>query len=109
MTFSPAELILLFALIGTSVCVLMMHRKLDSLNTTQGEYRRALLDSARALDEARLAVAALNRDGQNLVLSLCLKINEAETLLKAIDTPATQSGSTVVPIRSDLAGGRQRL
>jgi hypothetical protein len=101
MTFSPAELVLLVALVLTSACVMLMYRKLETLSASQVDYRRALVDSARALDAAHDEVAALNRDGQNVVLSLCLKINEAQALLGEIDRRPQPYAGNVTPIRLD--------
>jgi hypothetical protein len=109
MTFSPADLVLLTALVATSTCVLLLHRKLDALRHSQSEYRTALADSTRALDRAREAVSDLSRDGQNLVLSLCLKIHEAETVLRQMDREENRADSNVIPLRAESGANRPRI
>ncbi|MBS9479308.1 hypothetical protein [Ancylobacter radicis] len=81
MIFSPGEAVLFVALVVTSVCVVLMYRKLGALSAYQRDYRVALDDSANALHHARNAMALLNDDSRELLMLLSHKIQDAETLL----------------------------
>ncbi|WP_127090870.1 hypothetical protein [Aquabacter cavernae] len=85
MTSFPVDLVLLVALVITSTVVVMLYLKLRSLRVSQAEYEHALGETVAALDTAREAVALLNKDGRNLILSLGKKIDEAQSVIVELD------------------------
>ncbi|MBB5751031.1 hypothetical protein [Prosthecomicrobium pneumaticum] len=92
MIFSPAEALLFAALVMTSVCVVLMQRRLRALAVDQGRYRAALDDSTVALLKARAAVGLVNDDSRDLLVQLCRKIEEAEAVLWRLDRAGKSIG-----------------
>lgn len=85
MTSFPVDIVLLLALVATSTVVVMLYLKLRALRVSQLEYEHALGETVAALDTAREAVATLNRDGRNLILTLGKKIDEAQSVIVELD------------------------
>ncbi|WP_051630250.1 hypothetical protein [Afifella pfennigii] len=85
MIFSLVELLLLAALVVTSLAVVTLHRRLKRLDAYHADYQRVLAETAEALGAAREAVARLNGDGQNIAMLLGQRIDAASALVERID------------------------
>ncbi|HQS09380.1 MAG: hypothetical protein B7Y12_24540 [Rhizobiales bacterium 24-66-13] len=85
MTSFPADLLLLAALLATTVCVVMVHRKLKRLDVLNADYERALADTSRALIAARDALVTLDLDGKETLILLATRIDQAHALIDEID------------------------
>ncbi|MEP9368252.1 hypothetical protein [Xanthobacter sp. VNH20] len=85
MTSFPADLLLLTALLATTVCVVMVHRKLKRLDVLNADYERALADTSRALTAARDALVTLDLDGKETLILLATRIDQAHALIDEMD------------------------
>lgn len=77
--------VLLCALAATSVCVLLMYRRLQKFDALQGEAATAFARTAHALDNAKAAMDTLNADSGEMAVSLAARLNEARMLLNELD------------------------
>jgi len=102
MTFSPGDLLLLAALIATTVCVVMVYRRLKRLDTLNADYERALAQASTALIAARDALTTLNHDGREVLVLLAGRIDVAHDLIAELDARA----ATPAPRRTAEGGPR---
>lgn len=82
---SLADTVLFIALVLTSLCVLMMHRRLKRLDSHQAEYKRALDQTHKSLSEASLAIQTFGADSREVLNELNARINEARTLISQLE------------------------
>ncbi len=83
---SLANVILFLALVGTSLCVVLMYRKLKQFENHQAEYRKAFEDSIAALGSAGDAVRTFATDGRVTLDELSARIDEAKSLASQLET-----------------------
>jgi hypothetical protein len=81
---------LLLALIGTTVCTVMLYRRLKQLDAGLDGYRRMITESAKALDSASQAAKALSVEGRETVHALGHRIGQATSLLTELDDALTR-------------------
>ncbi|MGO4707436.1 hypothetical protein AB4072_16865 [Microvirga sp. 2MCAF38] len=86
MMSSLANAILFFALVITSFCVLVMHRKFKRFEASHAEYKRAFEQSVAALGSAGDAVRTFAADGRGTLDELAIRIDEARTLVSQLDS-----------------------
>lgn len=85
MISSLIDAVLLSALAATSVCVLMMYRRLKRFDALQSEAAKAFVRSSQALENARAALEALHEHGGEMAVSLAARLNEARLVLNEIE------------------------
>ncbi|OYX08330.1 MAG: hypothetical protein B7Z15_15095 [Rhizobiales bacterium 32-66-8] len=102
MTFSPGDLLLLAALIATTVCVVMVYRRLKRLDTLNADYERALAQASTALNTARDALTTLNHDGREVLVLLAGRIDVAHDLIAELDART----AAPAPRRAPESGAR---
>ncbi|MBZ6079349.1 hypothetical protein [Microvirga puerhi] len=100
MMFSLVNIILLIALVVTSVCVTAMYLKLRRLSSYHVEYKRILDQTAAALVSVNAAVQALNHDGKSTLIALGERIDEARTVLSDIRTATKEGDLGTVALKS---------
>lgn len=83
--YSLVDVILLVALLVTSVSAFMMHRKLSRLQHYHDRYEALLKQTGDALDSASAAVASFTRDGQTVMSDLGTRIETARSVLSDLD------------------------
>ena len=80
-----ADVILIAALVVTSLFVVSMQRRLKRLDASHDEYQRALNHAATALFAARDALAKVNTDGRLAAAELGEEIARAKALAAELD------------------------
>ncbi|MEM7694954.1 MAG: hypothetical protein AAF318_10920 [Pseudomonadota bacterium] len=85
MISSIIDAVLLTALAATSVCVLLMYRRLQRFDALQNEAAAAFARSAAALEHAKGALDNLNANSGEMAVSLAQKLNEARLVINEID------------------------
>ncbi|MFG1421492.1 hypothetical protein [Roseixanthobacter liquoris] len=108
MTSFPADLLLLAALLATTVCVVMVHRKLQRLDVLNADYERALADTSRALTAARDALVTLDLDGKETLILLATRIDQAHALIDEIDRRGGEQLSAGKTARPPSGDARRR-
>jgi len=86
MMSSLANAILFFSLVLTSVCVLIMYRKLKQLDAYNAEYKRTLDRTAAVLDSASQAVRTFGTEGREVLVALGVRIDEAKAIMSELET-----------------------
>lgn len=81
MTFSLVDAALFAALLATTVSVLVVYRRLRTMNRMLSEYMAASEATAHALDGAVKAVACLNTETRMLITALATRSSEASGIL----------------------------
>jgi hypothetical protein len=79
------DLILLAALLFTSIRVTRMHRELVHLRTSQGDFSSVLGKTTETVDDMVLMVREFSADGRHLVNVLGGKIEEARKAIMDIE------------------------
>lgn len=74
---------LFIALVGTSVIVVGMHRRLKRFEANQAAFGKVLAAASESLDRANQNVSNLNAEAKDTLLQLSAKIDEAKRLLAA--------------------------
>ena len=82
--------ILLTALAATSVCVLLMYRRLKRFDVLQTEAAAAFARSAKALDNAKAALESLHAYSGEMTVSLASRLNEARMMMNELDRSADE-------------------
>lgn len=77
--------ILLTALAATSVCVLLMYRRLKRFDVLQTEAAAAFARSAKALENAKSALETLHENSGEMAVSLAARLNEARMMMNELD------------------------
>lgn len=85
MISSIIDAVLLSALAATSVCVIMMYRRLQRFDALQSEAAKAFVRSSQALENARTALEALHDHSGDMAVSLASRLNEARLVLNEIE------------------------
>ncbi len=85
MISSIIDAVLLSALAATSVCVIMMYRRLQRFDALQSEAAKAFVRSSQALENARNALEALHDHSGEMAVSLASRLNEARLVLNEIE------------------------
>lgn len=80
------DLVLLVALLVTTVRVTIMHRELVNLRTSQGDFAHLLGQTSKAVDDMISMVREFSDDGKQLVTVLGSKIEEARKAIVDIET-----------------------
>lgn len=93
------DLILLVALLVTSVRVTKMHRELVRLRSSQGDFAFVLGKTNEAVDDMTTMVREFSADGRQLVNALGNKIDEARQAIMDMEA----RGDTSRPSASDGA------
>lgn len=81
MTFSLVDAVLFAALVVTTTSVLVVYRRLRSMNRMLVAYMAASEETARALDGAAKTVACLNTETRALITALIARSSEASCIL----------------------------
>jgi len=76
---------LFLALAGTTVCTVMLYRRLKQLDAGLEGYRRMIAESAGALDAAGQAAKAMSLEGRETVYALAHRIAQANSLLTELN------------------------
>jgi len=97
------DLILLVALLFTSIRVTKMHRELVKLRACQGDFTFVLGKTNDAVDDMATLVREFSADGRQLVHALGDKIDEARQAIMEIEARgvAAEPGRNVVPCTDD--------
>jgi len=82
---SLIDAVLLSALAATSICVILMYRRLQRFDALQSEAAKAFVRSSQALENARAALEALHEHSGEMAVSLAARLNEARLVLNEID------------------------
>jgi hypothetical protein len=85
------DLILLAALLVTTIRVTRMHRELVHLRASQGDFAFILGKTTETMDDMVLMVREFSADGKQLVNVLGSKIEEARKAIIDIETRADVS------------------
>jgi hypothetical protein len=85
------DLILLAALLVTTIRVTRMHRELVHLRASQGDFAFILGKTTETMDDMVLMVREFSADGKQLVNVLGSKIEEARKAIIDIETRADLS------------------
>lgn len=85
MISSIIDAVLLTALAATSVCVLLMYRRLQRFDALQNEAAKAFVRCSQALENARAALEALHDHSGDMAVSLASRLNEARLVLNEIE------------------------
>jgi hypothetical protein len=89
------DLILLTALLVTTVRVTRMHRELVRLRASQGDFAQILGKTTETVDHMILMVREFSADGKQLVTVLGSKIEEARSAMMEVEArgsaPRTQA------------------
>ncbi|MGY3617863.1 hypothetical protein [Bradyrhizobium sp. USDA 10063] len=85
------DLILLVALLVTTIRVTRMHRELVHLRASQGDFAFILGKTTETVDDMVLMVREFSADGKQLVNILGSKIEEARKAIIDIETRADVS------------------
>jgi hypothetical protein len=85
------DLILLAALLVTTIRVTRMHRELVHLRASQGDFAFILGKTTETIDDMVLMVREFSADGKQLVNILGSKIEEARKAIIDIETRADVS------------------
>jgi hypothetical protein len=85
------DLILLAALLVTTIRVTKMHRELVHLRASQGDFAFILGKTTETIDDMVLMVREFSADGKQLVNVLGSKIDEARKAIIDIETRADAS------------------
>lgn len=85
------DLILLAALLVTTIRVTRMHRELVHLRASQGDFAFILGKTTETVDDMVLMVREFSADGKQLVNVLGSKIEEARKAIIDIETHANVS------------------
>ncbi|MBO4223966.1 hypothetical protein AAFX91_01190 [Bradyrhizobium sp. 31Argb] len=85
------DLILLAALLVTTIRVTRMHRELVHLRASQGDFAFILGKTTETMDDMVLMVREFSADGKQLVNILGSKIEEARKAIIDIETRADVS------------------
>jgi hypothetical protein len=80
------DLVLLIALLVTSIRVTRMHRELVHLRTSQGDFAFILGRTTKAIDDMVTMVHEFSADGKQLVNVLGSKIEEARKAIVDIES-----------------------
>jgi hypothetical protein len=96
------DLILLVALLVTSIRVTKMHRELVRLRACQGEFGLVLGKTNDAVDDMAAMVREFSADGRQLVYALGDKIDEARQAIMDIEA---RSDGAQVPARGAVRCG----
>ncbi|MCB5177721.1 hypothetical protein [Microvirga lenta] len=91
MMSSLVNAVLFIALVMTSVCVLLMYRKLKSFEAHQSEYKRAFSQTSEALKAAGNAVQTFSSEGRGVLSALESKIEEARSVIAELEARDRQS------------------
>jgi len=81
---------LFLALAATTVCIIMLYRRLKRLDAGLEGYRRMIAESASALDAAGQAAKAMSLEGRETVYALAHRIAQAKSLLSELDDALTR-------------------
>jgi hypothetical protein len=85
------DLVLLVALLVTTVRVTKMHRELVHLRASQGDFAFILGKTTETVDDMVLMMREFSADGKQLVNVLGNKIDEARKAITDIETHADAS------------------
>lgn len=88
MMFSLADLLLLAALLTTTICTVMLHRRLTRLDRLNLDYERALDEASLALMAARDSLMTFSSDGREVLTLLAGRIDHAHDLIAELDSRA---------------------
>lgn len=105
---SLADVLLVAALVVTSLFVLSMQRRLKRLDASHLEYQQALSQTAAALFAARDALDRVNSDGRAVAEKLGEEIAEARSLAAEMDKLRSGLLADVRPFGSDAGQRRHR-
>ena len=81
---------LFLALAVTTVCIVMLYRRLKLLDAGLDGYRRMIAESAGALDAAGQAAKTMSLEGRETVYALAHRIAQAKSLLTELDDALTR-------------------
>ncbi|MFC4173641.1 hypothetical protein ACFOYU_16520 [Microvirga sp. GCM10011540] len=90
MMSSLVNAVLFLALVMTSVCVLIMYRKLKSFEAHQSEYKRAFGQTSDALRAAGNAVQTFSTEGREILSALEERIEEARAVIAELEARSPQ-------------------
>ena len=85
------DVVLLAALLLTSIHVVRMHRELVRLRTDQSDFGSVLGKTTRAVDDMVVLVREFSADGRQLVNVLGEKIDEARGAIAELDAHGAQA------------------
>lgn len=85
MISSIIDAVLLSALAATSVCVILMYRRLQRFDALQNEAAKAFVRCSQALENARTALETLHDHGGEMAVSLAARLNEARLVLNDLE------------------------
>ncbi|MDQ0506675.1 hypothetical protein [Xanthobacter agilis] len=91
----PVDILLLAALVATTVCVVMLYRRLSRLDRLNADYGRALEDAAKALTAARDSLQTFSSDGREVLTKLSSRIEDAHGVIAELDARAGIPGAKV--------------
>jgi hypothetical protein len=83
---SLVDVPLFLALAGTTVCTVMLYRRLKQLDAGLDGYRRMIAESAGALESAGQAAKSMSLEGRETVYALAHRIAQAKSLLTELET-----------------------
>src|SRR5436305_1493954 len=83
---SLVDVPLFLALAGTTVCTVMLYRRLKQLDAGLDGYRRMIAESAGALESAGQAANSMSLEGRETVYALAHRIAQAKSLLTELET-----------------------
>lgn len=95
MISSPVDILLLAALLATTVSVVVLYRRLARLDRLNADYGRALEDAAKALTAARDSLQTFSTDGREVLTLLSKRIDDAHGVIAELDARGESSGSKV--------------
>ncbi|MFH3478301.1 hypothetical protein [Xanthobacter variabilis] len=85
MISSPVDILLLVALLATTVSVVVLYRRLARLDRLNADYGRALEDAANALTAARDSLQTFSADGREVLTQLSSRIDDAHGVIAELD------------------------
>ncbi|MFG1400464.1 hypothetical protein [Xanthobacter sediminis] len=94
MISSPVDILLLAALLATTVCVVTLYRRLSRLDRLNADYGRALADAAQALTAARDSLQTFSTDGREVLSQLAKRIDDAHGVIAELDARTGDAGDT---------------
>lgn len=102
MISSIIDLVLISALGVTSICVLLMYRRLKRFDALQGDAAKAFAAASEALEQARYALYGLQSEGDVMAVALANRLNEARMVINDLDRsimsrPAVEACETPAP------------
>lgn len=105
---SLADVLLVAALVVTSLFVLSMQRRLKRLDASHAEYQQALSQTAAALFAARDALDRVNTDGRVVAAQLGEEIAQAKLLAAQIEQFRHGALADIQPFAGDSGQRRRR-